>query len=142
MGRSTWQPGQSPLSAKVASDSTLIEQFERELARRWHAQSDHILADVGLGDEGCTCLTVGRRLRTLVAALIAEPAQEPPGLGTVVCNPLTGGVWVRGTDVRLYKRESAVPDQDWIEPYGDGWYSWRELPRPLIMLSEGWALPT
>ena len=140
--RSAWKPGQSPLAAKVAGDTSLMQGFEHDLSRRWHAQSDHGLDGVALGDAECTCLAVGPRLRSLVAELLSEPKEEPPGLGTVVCNPMTGGVWVRGSIVRLHRHGADVPDQDWIEPFGEGWYSWRELPRPLIVCAEGWVPPS
>lgn len=142
MARSQWRPRQAAGSRGIAADAMLLAEFENDLARRWHRQSDHILVGVGLGEDGCTCVAIGPRLRALVTDLVTESMEEPTGLGAVVANPLTGGVWVRATHPNLPYLAPEAPGQDWADPMSEDWFTWAELPRPLLSRANGWVPPT
>ena len=141
MARPQWRPRQTPGPLGISVDPTLAVEFERDLAWRWHRQGDHVLRGVGLGEEGCTCLDIAGRLRALVTDLLSVPMDEPAGLGAVVCNPLPGGVWVRASHPRLPWRGAEAPTQDWTDPTSEAWFAWSELPRPLLLRTEGWEPP-
>lgn len=123
-------------------DPVLDPELELELARRWHELGDHVVNGVGFGEAGCTCLAVGRRLRVLVTDLLAEPSEEPTGLGAVVLNPLTGEVWVRASHPALVAPDQGPSSQDWTDPTTGTWSAWFDLARPLLVRTEGWALPS
>lgn len=142
MARSQWRPRQGAGSGALRADAALLAEFENDLALRWHRQSDHILTGVGLGEDGCTCADVGRRLRTLVTDLLTELSEEPAGLGAVVANPLTGGIWVRASHPNLPSVAPEAPGQDWADPMSEAWFEWADLPRPLLARANGWVPPT
>lgn len=142
MARSQWRPRQGSSSGALTADAALLAEFENELAFRWHRQSGHNLAGVGFGEDGCTCVDVGRRLRPLVTDLVTELSAEPAGLGAVVANPLTGGVWVRASHSNLPSVAPEAPGQDWADPMSEAWFAWAELPRPLLLRADGWVPPT
>lgn len=141
MARSQWRPRQGAGSGALTVDAALLAEFENDLAFRWHRQSDHILTGVGLGEDGCTCVDVGRRLRALITDLLNEPSEERAGLGAVVANPLTGGVWVRASHPRLPSLAPEAPGQDWADPMSEAWFAWADLPRPLLLRADGWVPP-
>jgi hypothetical protein len=138
MARAQWRPRREPHGEASLIDAGLVADLERDLALRWHRQSEHILQGIGLGEPGCTCLAMGHRLRTLVTGLLVDPLEEPPGLGAVVANPVTGEVWVRAAHPQL---PSPGPDggrQDWTDPASGSWFVWQDLPQPLLVRAKGW----
>lgn len=136
MVRPHWQP-RRPSRAVV--DPVFDAELELELSRRWHELGDHVVSGVSFGEDGCTCLAVGRRLRALVTDLLREPLEEPAGLGAVVVNPLTGGVWVRASHPNLAAPGLEAPGQDWSDPTTGTWLVWADLPRPLLVRAQGWT---
>lgn len=73
------------------TDPALIAAFEGKLAQKWHESSLQCAAlSIPLGHQQCECAAAGGRLRQLLIDVITTPIPEPPGLGAVVSNPLTG----------------------------------------------------
>lgn len=108
--------------------------------RAWHAVSDHVLEGIGLDQPGCDCRNYGLYVKRVVDLFTGEPSPEPDGLGAVVENPLTGGVWVRASHPNLPPEDPALVVQQWTDAEGD-WFTWEDLPQPLVMQSPGWTPP-
>lgn len=109
--------------------------------RAWHAVSDHALDGVGLDQPGCDCRNYAAYVKRVVDLFTGEPIPEPDGLGAVVENPFTGGIWVRASHPSLPPSDPAPVSQQWTDADGD-WFTWEELPRlGLVMQSPGWTPP-
>lgn len=112
------------------------------VARAWHALSDHALDGVPLDGTGCTCRNYASHVKAVVDLLTGQPNDEPDGLGAVVVNPLTDKVYVRDAHPNLpwHNPEDDSP-QHWSDPSNEDWFTWAELPRPLVIQSTGWTPP-
>ncbi len=126
----------------VGTNALLAAAFERDLARRWHAGTEHAARGLALGLAGCDCIALGGRLHDLVLGLSAELVAEPPGLGAVVVNPLTGGVWVRGSHPDLPWQGPEQSPQDWSDPTSERRFEWADLAGPLLVMAKGWKPPS
>ncbi|WP_207007631.1 hypothetical protein [Nocardioides aromaticivorans] len=125
---------------QVSIDTALAEAFEEILAQKWHESSLQCAADsIPMGHPQCECSAAGRRLRQLLIDIVTTPIPEPPGLGAVVSNPLTGGTWVRSTHPRLPNPEPT--GQDWSAPHTNEWATFASLPLPLVVRADGWEPP-
>ena len=85
--------------------------------RAWHAVSDHVLDGVGLDQPGCDCRNYGSYAKRIVEVFTGPPLPEPDGLGAVVENPITGGIWVRRLhpNVPWHDPDENAPEQ-WSDP--------------------------
>lgn len=110
--------------------------------RAWHALSDHVLDGVPLDGNGCACRNYAPLAKQVVDLFTGAPVPEPDGLGAVVMNPLTDQVWVRTAHPALPWQDPSVDVVgDWADPTSENWYTWDDLPRPLVVQSTGWKVP-
>lgn len=122
-------------SSPETGDSLRLEA----LARAWHALSHHAQDGAPFGGPSCACETVAPRLVQILAWFDPATVREPVGLGAVVTNPLTGGVWVRAGHPDLPWRGGGNPaPQTWADPASENWFMWDDLPRPLQVETTGW----
>ncbi|GAA4704236.1 hypothetical protein [Nocardioides conyzicola] len=121
---------------------TAIPDMEM-VARAWHEVWDEPLGTVPFGSNGCHCRNYAPYAKGVLELFYGDPIAEPDGLGAVVVNPLTGGVWVRAAHPSLpwHDPASASP-QEWSDPTREDHYVWADLPRPLVVQSIGWKPPT
>lgn len=112
------------------------------VARAWHAFSDHALEGVPLDGNGCKCRYYAPLAKQVVGLFTGEPVFEPGGLGAVAVNPLTDQVYVRvGHPALPWQDPSVEVIGDWADPTGGNWFTWADLPRPLVIQSTGWPPP-
>ena len=110
------------------------------LARAWHALSHHAEDGSAFGGASCNCLAIGPRLAQVLDWFDLKTVDEPRGLGAVVTNVFTDGVWVRATHPDLPWRGGTNPaPQSWCDPASEDWFTWEELPRPVQVRSAGWT---
>lgn len=112
------------------------------IARAWHALSDEPLESVAFGDPDCNCRNVAPYARRVLELFYGGQPPEPDGFGVVVTNPFTNGVWVRAAHPALpWYDPSTAPPQEWCDPTCEDWFTWADLPQPLVVLSPGWVPP-
>src|SRR5690349_11473218 len=112
------------------------------MARAWHAISDEPVYAIAFDSEECTCRNLAPYARRLLELFLGDPEPEPDGLGTVVINPFTGGVWVRAAHPALpWYDPAAASSQEWCDPTCDDWFTWSDLPQPLVVVNPGWVPP-
>ena len=96
-------------------------------------------------DRGCDCRNFAPLVQQVLELFYGDPEPEPEGLGAVVVNPFTDGVWVRSAHPALpWYDPAADSSQQWSDPTCESWFNWADLPRPLVTQSPGWtpaALP-
>lgn len=112
------------------------------VARAWHALSDEPVDGIPLDGEECRCRAMAPSVRRVLDLFYGNPLDEPEGLGTVVVNPLTGGVWVRAAHPSLpwYDPQADAAEQ-WADPTCEDWVTWERLPQPLVVVNPGWTPP-
>lgn len=112
------------------------------VARAWHALSAHASDGIALGGNGCTCRYYAPRAKQVVDLFTGEPVSEPDGLGAVVVNPPTDQVYVRAGHPALPWHDRSVNViGDWADPTCEEWFTWGDLPRPLVVHNTGWVPP-
>lgn len=112
------------------------------VARAWHALSDEPIDAIAFDGEGCTCRNWAPYALRVINLFYGPPTPEPEGLGAVVVNPLTGGVWVRGAHPALPWHDPATfAPEEWSDPTSESWFMWSDLPQPLVVHSTGWTPP-
>lgn len=113
------------------------------VARAWHALSDEAMDGIPFDGRGCTCRNYAPHAKQVLDLFTGEPVPEPDGLGAVVVNPFTDQVFVRAAHPRLpWHDPAAAAPQQWADPTCEDWFVWADLPRPLVMQSPGWKLPS
>ncbi|GAA4372860.1 hypothetical protein [Nocardioides caricicola] len=111
-----------------------------------HAVSDHGYEGIWLDGPGCACRNQEPQVRE-VLELFYGTIEEPDGVGAVVMNPFIDngsgfGLWVRSAHPRLpWHVPAEASPQQWEDPTTGDWYTFEDLPRPLLVQSPGWVPP-
>lgn len=115
----------------------------KSIAKAWHSLSDETLDAIPFGGEGCNCRNMAPYARRVLELFYGRPEPEPDGLGAVVVNPFTDGVWVRSAHPALpWYDPASTSREEWSDPTCEDWFMWEDLPRPLVVQSVGWKPPT